>query len=77
MHRITITRHPSARQVRYMAENMRDRLKTHATIQSLVYAFKSGRTETSYWISVPGKQSIVRTWEGLQSKYRELMGRKI
>lgn len=77
MHKITFTRNSTGRQMDYMAENLRERHNTYATIERFSTAFRSGRTNTRYWISAEGIQfSFIKTWKELQAKYRELMKQK-
>ena len=78
MHRIRKTKNPSLRNIEKMAENMRDKHKCYASIQAMTFSFESGTLDTTYWISVAdGYCGIVRSWQALVNKYRELMGHNV
>ncbi len=77
MRRTKLTKHPSFAQMKKMAENLRDKYKAFATVQSFVYAHKSGKVDEYFWMSVTDKFYVKKkTWEGLWVSYRYRIKRR-
>lgn len=74
MHKITFTQNSTGKQIDYMQDNLREKHKTHVSIQRLSTGFKSGRSGLKYWINVHGVAFAMKeTWEEAQGFYKWLM----
>jgi len=78
MHKITLTKESTGKQIDYMSENLRERHSAETSIQRLTIIFRNGGKKTAYWISVKGVGYGYReTWAEAQAYYKELMKPKI
>ena len=74
MHRVRKTKHPSFRQIRNMAANLKEKCGENGSIQTVLHFFNS---KERFWISTESYFGFLDSWEELQAKYRDLMRRKI